>query len=110
MSKWKDIGSNIIKLEGYGLYVTYIDKELYVCPMQGNSGHPRLDGDKCIDWEALTEPDNQAFLDLCNERYGTDFTMNNYGKNMSISDVKSHVASQKRIKNEKDTGTPGDPS
>ena len=104
-NKWKDIGSNIIKLEGYGLYVTYLDSNLYVCPMLGNSGHPRLDADKCIDWDELKDPDNQAFLDVCNEKYETSFTMNDYGKHMSITEMKGHVKQQEDMK---DGESPGD--
>jgi len=104
MNKWKDLGSNIIKLEGYGIYVTCIDSNLYVCPMQGKLGHPKLDGDKCIEWEELEDPDNQAFLDLCNERFKTSFTMNNFDKHMSLSEIKGHVKQQKDMKDEKDSG------
>ena len=96
---WKDIGSNIIKLAGYGVYVTYIDSDLYVCPMVGKMGHPRLDEDKCIDWEKLSEPANQEFLNLCNLRFKTCYTMNDFDGIMSITDIKSHVKVQKRIKN-----------
>ena len=98
MSDWKDIGSNIIKLEGYGLYVTYIDKDLYVCPMLPRTGHPRLDEDKCIDWEKLEEPDNQEFLNLCNLRFKTSFTMHDFNGVMTITDIKNHSKIQKEIK------------
>lgn len=110
MSNWKDIGSNIIKLEGYGLYVTYIDSDLYTCPMLGETGHPRLDQDKCIDWEELTDPPNQEFLNLCNDRFETGFTMNSYNKAMSISDIKTHMQQQKDKKDGKDDGGSEDAS
>ena len=102
MSKWKEIGSNIIKLEGHGLYVTYIDSNLYVCPMIGNSGHPRLDRDKCIDWDELKDPDNQAFLNICNERFKTSYTMNNFDKVMTIREMKEYVKQQKVMKEDKE--------
>jgi len=98
----KEIGSNIIKLEGYGVYVTYIDDKLYVCPMQGKYGHPRLDEDKCIDWEELTDPDNQAFLNLVNRRFLTSFVMGDFGKSMKITDIRDHIKTQKEIENAKD--------
>lgn len=98
MGDWKDIGSNIIKLEGFGLYVTYIDSKLFVCPMEGAKGHPRLDEDKCIDWEELKEAPNQEFLNLCNLRFETSYTMNNFDGIMRITDIKSHVRTQKEIK------------
>lgn len=101
MADWKDIGSNIIKLEGFGLYVTYIDSNLYVCPMIGASGHPRLDQDKCIDWEKPEEVPNQEFLNLCNLRFKTSYTMNDFGGPMRITDIKSHMQTQKKIKGEK---------
>jgi len=98
MGDWKDIGSNIIKLEGFGLYVTYIDSDLYSCPMLGPSGHPRLDQDRCIDWEKLEEAPNQEFLNLCNRRFKTCYTMPDFGGVMSISDIKNHSKIQKEIK------------
>jgi len=98
MDNWKDIGSNIIKLEGYGLYVTYIDSKVYISVMVPKSGLPTLDPDKNIEWNELEEPSNQKFLNLINARFETSFTMNDFGKLMSISDVKEHVRQQKEMK------------
>jgi hypothetical protein len=98
MSDWKDIGSNIIKLEGYGLYVTYIDSEVFISEMLAGSGHPNLDPDGCISWDKLFDPPNQKFLNLVNARFGTSLTMNDFGKVMRISDIKGYVAQQKETK------------
>ena len=98
MSDWKDIGSNIIKLEGYGLYVTYIDGEVFISEMIARSGHPHLDPDGCISWDKLEDPPNQKFLNLINAKFGTCFTMNDFGKIMKVSDIKGHVKQQKEAK------------
>ncbi len=95
MNDWKDIGSNIIKLEGYGLYVTYIDGEVYTSEMVSHSGHPHLDPDGCISWDKLTDPPNQKFLNLVNAKFTISLTMNAFGKLMKVSDIKGHIAQQK---------------
>ena len=95
---WKDLGSNIIKLEGYGLYVTVIDSDVYICPMVPHSGLPELDPDKNIEWTKLEDPDNQMFLNLVNAKFGTSFVMTQYDKSMNIHDIKSHIVQQKKIK------------
>ena len=95
MGDWKNIGSNIIKLEGYDLYVTYIDSIIYISEMVSRSGHPHLDPDGCISWDKLEDPPNQRFLNLVNAKFGTCLTMNDFGKVMKISDIKEHVAQQK---------------
>jgi len=100
MSDWKDIGSNIIKLEGYDLYVTYIDSIIYVSEMIPRSGHPHLDPDGCINWDKLEDPPNQKFLNLVNAKFGTHLSMNDFGKLMKISEVKEYVAQQKKAKEE----------
>jgi hypothetical protein len=102
MGDWQDIGSNIIKLEGYGLYVTYINSNVYVCNIIPRSGLPELDPDGCISWEKLTDPPNQKFLNLVNARYGLSLIMTNYDKSMSIRDIRDHITTQKRIKDGKD--------
>jgi len=100
MNDWKDLGSNIIKLEGYGVYVTYIDGNVYICDMVMPSGLPTMDPDKCIEWEELKDPANQKFLNLVNARFGTCFTMSDYDKTMSLSDIKEYVKVQKTLKKE----------
>ena len=105
MGDWKDIGSNIIKLEGFGLYITLIDDKLYQCEIIPKSGHPKLDADMCIDWEEMLDPPNQEFLNLVNRRYELSLTMNSFNKPMRIRDIKSHMQVQKEIKNgRKDVG------
>lgn len=98
MNDWKDIGSNIIKLEGYGVYVTYIDDEVYISEMVSHSGLPTLDPDKNIEWEKMSEPDNQDFLNLVNARFKTKLTMNDFGKIMKVSDILGHAKQQKEAK------------
>ena len=98
MSDWKDIGSNIIKLEGYGLYATVIDNEAHVCEMLPGTGLPKLDPDKCIDWEKLTDPPNQRFLNLVNAKFGTCFVMHDYGGSMTLTDIKEHSEQQRNMK------------
>ena len=98
MGDWKDIGSNIMKLEGYGLYVTYIDSEVYISEIVAQTGHPRLDPDKCIEWVKLDDPPNQKFLNLINARFETSLSMNDFGKVMKISEVKEYVVEQREIR------------
>jgi len=100
MERWKNIGSNIIKLEGYDLYVTYIDSIVYISEMISRSGHPQLDPDGCINWDKLEEPPNQRFLNLVNAKFGTSLTMNDFGKIMKISEMKEYVIEQKKMKGE----------
>jgi hypothetical protein len=101
MSDWKDIGSNIIKLEGYGIYVTYIDSEYYMCEMLTSSGLPPLDPDGCIDWDPFKDPANQKLLNIMNARFGTCLTMPDFGLTMGIRDIKEHSRVQKEIKGSK---------
>ena len=99
MVKWKDIGSNMIKLEGYGLYVTYIDDEIYVCEMIPKSGLPKMDPDKCIEWTKLESPPNQKFLNLINARFELALTMNHFDEAMTVRDTKEHAEQQKEARN-----------
>ncbi len=98
MEDWKDIGSNIIKLEGYGLYVTYIDSKIYICEIVPHSGLPTLDPDKNIEWSDLKDPPNQRFLNIVNARFETSLVMHNFNKPMSITDIKTHMQQQKATK------------
>lgn len=97
----KILGSNIIKLDGYGLYVTYIDSNLYISEIMPNSGMPTLDPDKNISWDELKDPPNQKFLNLINAVFGTSFKMHDFGNVMSISDIKEFARQQAIVK-----GTP----
>ena len=105
MGDWKDIGSNIMKLEGYGLYVTYIDGELFTSEMVTRSGHPHLDPDGCISWDKLDDPPNQKFLNLVNAKFETSFTMNDFSKVMKVSDIKEYVEQQKMAKKKEEPMT-----
>ena len=95
-----DLGNNIIKLEGYGLYATYIDDEYFVSEIVPGTGHPKLDPDGCIDWEKLTEPPNQQFLNILNARFGTSLTLTKFNIPMKIRDIKEYVKAQKDKKSE----------
>jgi hypothetical protein len=86
--------SNILKLSGYGVYVTSIDGNLFICEMVPRSGGPTLDPDNCIEWSPLEEPSNQKFLNLCNAKFETCFTMSDFGGYMSLGDIKGHVRTQ----------------
>jgi hypothetical protein len=95
------LGSNIIKLEGYGVYVTYIDNEYFISEVMPGSGHPKLDPDKCIAWEKLKEPANQKFLNILNAHFGTAKTMHDFGCVMSISEIKEYRATQDKTEGSK---------
>jgi len=105
MKPWKELGSNIIKLEGYGLYVTYIDSKVYVSEMTPNSGLPTLDPDKNIEWTELSEPPNQKFLNLVNAKFGITLTMHDFGGVMSITEIKEFV----KLNKEERTGVGNEP-
>jgi hypothetical protein len=88
------IGKNIIKLEGFGVYVTLIDNVIYTSDITP-SGHPTLDRDGCINWDELLDPPNQQFLNLVNAHFGISKTMRSYGKPMSISEIREYSAFKK---------------
>lgn len=100
MTEWKSLGSNIIKLDGYGVYVTYMDSNVYICDITMPSGHPKLDPDSCIEWTELEDPPNQKFLNLINARFSVSLTMTDYGKTMKISEIKEHSEIQKALSKE----------
>lgn len=91
-----DIGNNILKLEGYGVYVTYIDGKVFTSRII-NGGYPKLDPDGCIEWDELTDPDNQDFLNIINARWKIGLSMPNFGKTMSIKDIKNYQKVQDKI-------------
>lgn len=91
----KKIGENILKLEGYGLYVTLLDGELWECPIVPQTGGPTLGKDKCFEWSECLEPPNQRFLNIINAELGTSFTMYKFKKFMSISDIKEYAQAKK---------------
>jgi hypothetical protein len=94
----KRIGSNIIKLEGYGVYVTLIDDKLYTSEIDPSNGHPTLDPDKCISWDELIDPANQKFLNIVNAEFGLSLTMHDFNGYMSIKDIKEYEAGQRKLK------------
>lgn len=107
MNNCKNLGNNIIKLEGYGLYVTYIYSNIYVCDIVLPASVPILDPDGCIEWTELKDPPNQKFLNLVNAEFGTCFTMSNFGKPMSLTDIKEHAKVQKALKEREKPMTDG---
>lgn len=83
------IDNNVLKLEGYGVYVSVVDGKLYESPIDPRTNWPTLDKDKCIDWTETNDPPNQEFLNLINEHFGCEFTMIDFGKPMKISEIKA---------------------
>ncbi len=61
----------ILKLEGYGTYVTYLDDKIWVSPIVPQTGGPTLDADDCIEWSELEESPNQNFLNIVNAEFGS---------------------------------------
>ena len=100
----KDLGSNIIKLEGYGVYVTMLDFTLYTSAINDKTGGPTLDPDSCIIWDALADPPNQEFLNITNEKFGLNQLMTDYGGHMSMKDIRSYIVANKSRKENAATG------
>lgn len=90
--------NNILKLEGYGVYVTVVKGTVYECPINLKTGGPSLDPDGCIEWTECDDPPNQEFLNLINKYLGGGWCMNHFSKNMSISDIKSYTKTMKEAK------------
>ncbi|RLI66032.1 MAG: hypothetical protein DRO67_01760 [Candidatus Asgardarchaeum californiense] len=61
----------ILKLEGYGTYVTYLEDKIWVSPIVPETGGPTLDADDCIEWTELKKPPNQNFLNIVNDEFGS---------------------------------------
>lgn len=94
----RKIGDNILKLEGYGLYVTIIDGELWECPIVPVSGGPTLDANNCIEWTKCSDPPNQKFLNIVNAEFGVNFTLNHFDKAMTVYDVMSFAKAKREAK------------
>ena len=62
--------NGILKLEGYGTYVTLLDDKIWVSPIVPQTNGPTLDADSCIEWTELKMPVNQNFLNIINAEFG----------------------------------------
>ena len=70
--------NGILKLEGYGTYVTYLDKKIWVSPIVSKTNGPTMDADNCIEWSELEEPPNQNFLNIVNAEFGCAVNITNF--------------------------------
>lgn len=70
--------NGILKLEGYGTYVTYLDKKVWISPIVPRTNGPTLDADGCIDWSELDIPPNQSFLNIVNAEFGCAVEINDF--------------------------------
>jgi len=84
MSKPQNISSNVIKLEGYGVYVTYINSRVMVCDILPSTGQSTMNKHGFIKWRRLKEPPNQEFLDLINEKFELGLKMSDFVKNLFV--------------------------
>ena len=82
--------NQILKLEGFGLYATYVDGKVHISELDKN-GYPKLDPDGCVEWEELKDPPNQEFLSELNKQWGLKLKMSDYGCHMSISECLWYV-------------------
>lgn len=89
------VSDNILKLEGYGVYITVVDKKLFESPINPKTGGPSLDPDDCVEWTEVTEPPNQAFLNLVNAKFETSFLLTDFGFYLSVGDIKSIMKADK---------------
>ena len=71
------LGPDIIPLEDFGCFVTVVDGTLFSCAMLQNVT-PDMDTDGQVNWAQVVAPDNQVFLDLVNQQFGTDFTLDQF--------------------------------
>lgn len=89
----KTLNENIIKLEGYGVYVTVIDEKILTSDIDLKTGGPTFDPDRCIEWEELKEPANQDFLNLINIAFNKTYKLSDFTGMMSLKDIKSYQKS-----------------
>ncbi len=87
---------NVLKMEGFGVFVTYIDGKVWTSDIQPK-GHAELDPNDCIVWHELTDPPNQEFLNAVNEHWGLTLKTSDYGKYMSISECLWYVKNLKEV-------------
>lgn len=90
----KEIGSNTIKLDGYGVYVTCLNKKPQICLIDAKTGGPTKDRDGCMEYTELEDPPNQKFLNILNARFDLCLTMQDYGKSMTLREIREHVANK----------------
>jgi hypothetical protein len=88
--------NNILKLKGFGLWVTYVDGKVHTSEMNV-AGIPKLDPDGCIDWEELKDPPNQEFLNEINRYWALKLKMSDFGKPMSVNECLWYVKNLKEI-------------
>lgn len=81
--------NNILKLEGYGLYVTFIQDKLYQNRINPRTEGPTLDPDGCIEWVEMQDPPNQAFLNIVNSQFGTNLGIGDFKKYPTVSEIKA---------------------
>lgn len=94
----KRVGQNILKLEGYGLYVTLIDGKLWECPIVPQTSGPTLGKDRCFEWTECLDPPNQRFLNIVNAELGASFTMYGFDKRMTVREIISFGRAKKEAK------------
>ena len=90
-TKMIEISKNIIKLDGYGVYVTMIDGEVYTSDTDATGSYPTLDPDGGISWDKLEDPPNQQFLEIVNDKWETELNMTDYDKPMSVGQIRWFV-------------------
>jgi hypothetical protein len=54
-----------------------------------------MDPSDCIDWDVLTDPPNQEFLNITNNRFGLTQTLTDYGMIMTMKDIMSFSKARK---------------
>lgn len=95
MAEIKWLGSSTIKLPGFGVYVTYVDNELFISEIQSD-GKPTTDAAGGVEWTKLTEPPNQEFLNIANTNLGSNFTLADFGMRMAMSDIRSYATARNK--------------
>lgn len=91
------LGDNILKLEGFGFYVTFVNSNIFINKLLPGSEEPTLSSDKCIIWDKLEDPPNQEFLNLINARFKLNLKLTDYNKFMKIKEIRSYMKQQKEM-------------
>ena len=71
------LDQDMIPLDDFGCFVTIMDGTLFACAMLQN-GTLDIDTDGQINWAQVVAPDNRLFLDLVNQQFDTDFTLDQF--------------------------------